>query len=701
MSNLDLSLYRSIEALADNDIPNPILRIDFFLHAVITGEECNIEPVTKTEEYLYALATGDESRLGLYGDSISLLEEYLEALRTGDMDNLREPRTREEIILYQAITGEDLGVEPVSRIETYLSMLQNAGGLDYILSTSTSASVIPLTNSINGKARVQEMCGDTVKTRLDVPITDGLVCWLNGFDVTTTNWVDRINGYDFIGYGIVDSDISSEGVTLNTNKYFKYDGQIIDTNQGHTVIVISDVISHISSADCDLFFGSNYSSGTMLIDARNNIRYENGATSSYSSVPSLGSGHRQVAYLHTNDNRIKCVSIKDNSLVESNYRTLTNTRTSMSPVYVGSELGTKNYCNKLVKHIFIYDRELTTEEIRVIDNYYYSGYKLQSCGQDDENGHKIEILSKNGNFIELDNMVSGSFDEYGISHWETSSEIKTEYFIKVPEGCNRVYFDRIIGVNNRIWEYDENKNSLGRSKSTEGADTPIHLSSNVKYIRCRFLTSDISTKIILFFNDKVEPQSNKKEIQLSQPLRGLPNGVRDRIVYLNENTTPIAPEGKGLYLEKNIDEVYFNGSNDEQWSNIANTNGDVYYLSVKLDGLNPNKNVCSVISDKFVGYQGSGYRYDMEMVYAWGNNLLYVHIFKNKLSNQSTSAFREYLRNNPFTVIYHNINPTYTKISDVDFECYENATVYVDSGAVAPIKTVIRYPYKQPALFSL
>ena len=179
MSNLDLSLYRSIEALADNNIPNPILRIDFFLHAVITGEECNIEPVTKTEEYLYALATGDESRLGLYGDSISLLEEYLEALRTGDMDNLREPRTREEIILYQAITGEDLGVEPVSRIETYLSMLQNAGGLDYILSTSTNASVIPLTNSISGRARVQVMSGNTVRSSLDVSVTDGLVCLLN------------------------------------------------------------------------------------------------------------------------------------------------------------------------------------------------------------------------------------------------------------------------------------------------------------------------------------------------------------------------------------------------------------------------------------------------------------------------------------------------------------------------------------------
>ena len=62
---------------------------------------------------------------------------------------------------------------------------------------------------------------------------------------------------------------------------------------------------------------------------------------------------------------------------------------------------------------------------------------------------------------------------------------------------------------------------------------------------------------------------------------------------------------------------------------------------------------------------------------------------------------QSFLDNNNFLVQYPLNKPTLTKISDVNLTCYENATVYVDSGAVAPTKTVIRYPYKQPALFSL
>ena len=507
MSNLDLSLYRSIEALADNDIPNPILRIDFFLHAVITGEECNIEPVTKTEEYLYALATGDESRLGLYGDSISLLEEYLEALRTGDTSNLREPRTREEIILYQAITGEDLGVEPVSRIETYLSMLQNAGGLDYILSTSTNASVIPLTNSINGKARVQEMCGNTVRTRLDVSVTDGLVCLFN-------------------------------------------------------------------------------------------------------------------------------------------------------------------------------------------DN----GYKLQSCGQDDENGHKIEILSQNKNLL-----------------LPTARDKKIPIFLKKGTTLTLSTKDNAISNGGNIMMYDVNGEVVwfaidtGRTSVTRTLPRDIYyikdaLSYNVNYeLKYQLEISNTKTSY-------VEPEQNKKEILLNEPLRGLPNGVQDRIVYLDENTTPIAPKGKGLYLEKNVGEVVLSGSYD--WVVNANTNPygfnndySLFYLSDKacndLNLVVSSSSVNSVLSlsDRFPTVsRDNGYDIKAQMEYI---HCECICIKNSRLSTRDFAGFKKWLADNPTTMYYTLRKPTYTKISDVNFECYENATVYVDSGVVAPTKTVIRYPYKQPALFSL
>ena len=301
MGNLDLSLYRSIEALADNDIPNPILRIDFFLHAVITGEECNIEPVTKTEEYLYALATGDESRLGLYGDSISLLEEYLEALRTGDMDNLREPRTREEIILYQAITGEDLGVEPVSRIETYLSMLQNAGGLDYILSTSTNASVIPLTNSINGKARVQEMCGDTL-----------------------VNLVDR---YSYGANKYISVCFFKSGMLKPSTKY-------------------SAIITNLSNENMKLYWNEDIFNYVEITIPANSTK------------------------VFTNTTKAE-MNIDKQSILFKN--TITHTQAIQFKV-------------------ILFEGDWTNREI---PSEYFEGMK--SCGQDDENGHKIEILSQNKN----------------------------------------------------------------------------------------------------------------------------------------------------------------------------------------------------------------------------------------------------------------------------------------------------------------
>lgn len=513
MSNLDLSLYRSIEALADNYIPNPILRIDFFLHSVITGEECNLEPVTKTEEYLYALATGDESRLGLYGDSISLLEEYLEALRTGDTSNLREPRTREEIILYQAVTGEDLGVKPVSRIETYLSMLQNAGGLDYILSTSTNASVIPLTNSINGKARVQEMCGDT------------LVNCFKGFGV-----YKRKND----AFTVSNNTLTMVGTGSFPDIVYK--DFILKPDTMYTFIVNVDELNVSSSSDWVLL----------------RVGEGDGGINSFVTVP-------------------------------------TNVGLHVS-------------------------KFITPNTVRVVDSY---------CRRSFTSAHKV-VLS-NPIILEGD--------------W-TNREIPSEYF--------------------------EGMKSCGETKDNT---IDVQVSNGVNI--------------------------SQHTIQLPQPLRGLPNGVQDRIVYLDENTTPIAPEGKGLYLEKNVDEFIPN--------KIDNVHKDGLSDNVCLFRVRNNcrANCMSAISNVFKYVQG----YDLQTIpfdyYVASSGNMWVAWTRTSNIENDKRDFIDYVNNNNVKVCYALQTPTYTKISDVNFECYENATVYVDSGAIAPTKTVIRYPYKQPALFSL
>lgn len=641
MSNLDLSLYRSIEALADNDIPNPILRIDFFLHAVITGEECNIEPVTKTEEYLYVLATGDESRLGLYGDSISLLEEYLEALRTGDTSNLREPRTREEIILYQAITGEDLGVEPVSRIETYLSMLQNAGGLDYILSTSTSASVIPLTNSINGKARVEEMCGDTLVN-----------CAIYNKELSSSSWIYSNNKYytDSSGLNYLEFSVS------------------LKPNTPYTV-----------------FFD-----------------FDKGSTSTQDYGVRVGFRFGEEPY-----NVFDYISI-----VGSNKFTLVPSK----------------YCNRLTIHkldynnrfyvglsnIILLEGDWTNREI---PSEYFEGMK--SCGQDDENGHKIEILSQSKNlFNESEHLYqcSISVDSFNWGH----SNGGNRRSVKIPCKPNTTYtFSKTGGDRMVICSHDKDFDGTStdvymkycyynsqRSKHIETYTFTTHSDSKVLciYISLDSLATNIQLEESSSKTNYVVYESNKKEIQLPQPLRGLPNGVQDRIVYLDESTTPIAPEGKGLYLEKNVGEIRVLGKDIPYSSHIDNTKVLRYILSnfpsdIALTeddtvvfvncNLLPPSTARAILGSNTVGISSRRN----------SNRGLCVAFDKTKISSREMA--QSFLDNNNFLVQYPLDKPTLAKISDVNFECYENATVYVDSGAVAPTKTVIRYPYKQPALFSL
>ena len=201
---MNLSNYRSIEALMDSDLPEPILRIDFFLHAVITGTECELEPTTHAEELLYSLATGDESRLEFI-EPRTILDTYLHALQNGDTSDLPKPRTASEMLLYQAVTGEDLGVKPVSRMDKYLSVLQKAGGLDYILSTSDDVSIIPLPNSTSGTAMIGEICGNHA-------ITNNVI--EQGLHKETLSFVGTSKNNTV--------DVTVEGINLFDNSIYKF-----------------------------------------------------------------------------------------------------------------------------------------------------------------------------------------------------------------------------------------------------------------------------------------------------------------------------------------------------------------------------------------------------------------------------------------------------------------------------------------------
>lgn len=157
----------------------------------------------------------------------------------------------------------------------------------------------------------------------------------------------------------------------------------------------------------------------------------------------------------------------------------------------------------------------------------------------------------------------------------------------------------------------------------------------------------------------IEPNYDKESIktyQLDQPLRSLPNGVKDEIV-----------DGK---LIRRCGEVILDGT--ETWS-IA-TNGvtsethKVFTSSVlrgyKLDGAS-NLLFC----DKFISTSKSFKDMTNEGLEAISNNtslgLIYISIATTKLSSQDSTGFKNWLKENPLKVVYELATPIEIPLKEV------------------------------------
>ena len=176
-------------------VPEPKIRLEFFLHAIVTGETCELKPKTVDEEYLYAIATSDTSRMGeIYPRT--LVEIYYDAILNNSVEDLPTPRTRWEEFLRSAVTKEPCELEPETSLEIYLSQISSNGGFDYIVSTSTNSTIISLPNSTSGIIKSIEIDGNTLVnycTNGSEELTLNNEINVQGTDVTLTDTVDNGN----------------------------------------------------------------------------------------------------------------------------------------------------------------------------------------------------------------------------------------------------------------------------------------------------------------------------------------------------------------------------------------------------------------------------------------------------------------------------------------------------------------------------
>lgn len=140
-------------------------------------------------------------------------------------------------------------------------------------------------------------------------------------------------------------------------------------------------------------------------------------------------------------------------------------------------------------------------------------------------------------------------------------------------------------------------------------------------------------------------------VELNQPLRELPNGVKDTI----ENGV----------VTRRVGEITYDGSSDENWA-LGVSYGEKYVrFSTSAPNLvtSPYK-VGNVICDKFPyrPYEDSSVSPDSEYIIA-GSGYIYVLIEKSRLSEPTAQGFKTWLQSNPITVCYELATPTTEQIT--------------------------------------
>lgn len=179
---------------------------------------------------------------------------------------------------------------------------------------------------------------------------------------------------------------------------------------------------------------------------------------------------------------------------------------------------------------------------------------------------------------------------------------------------------------------------------------------------------------------------NGIKLYLDEPLRGI-GDVKDRLCI---------KDGK-LMVERNCASVTLDGSEDEKLSKASSdydSTNNITFALINISNIssawhNSKAILSSTLSNVGDKVWGGG----QEGITSDGKKII-ICLNKAKLQTQDVAGFKQYLQQNPTTVVYQLAEPTYEEVTNeyglpIVLEGYENGIVYIDS-AVIPT-TSIKY----------
>ena len=307
---------------------------------------------------------------------------------------------------------------------------------------------------------------------------------------------------------------------------------------------------------------------------------------------------------------------------------------------------------------------------------------MKSVGQDNENGHKIEILSNNGNLYKrLENShykVYGSTvtiieeNENGFIYKAEEWDMGLSYLIST-EGLfkNKKYRLSWEGNNNTpnapllhsdgIKLLDSNKSF----KEIISWDDFDYLEYDFKLpdsfeqgdiLEIRFKNGALSVENgacnicineIGVAKNTVISKLNKKEILINEPLRSTPN-TKDRFVKI----------GNKWFIERNCKQVRLELKSGGLLEELETEDTIVAGIWNYSDKKYHKKNIINHINDTFADVADRSNQ--NEYIYSDGWNInFFIRIKKSRLTENTLQGVKNWLQNNPINLVYELATPTY------------------------------------------
>lgn len=395
----------------------------------------------------------------------------------------------------------------------------------------------------------------------------------------------------------------------------------------------------------------------------------------------------------------------------------------MVRVFIDSDKKEKTYSTK---NVMLLEGDYTNKSIP----QYFEG--LKSIGEKEDGNHEISILSRGKNLFDT-NLLYGaeilskdlsSFIFQGwASHSISNSDVKklfkpnTTYTIKAKAKIiKKVGTVPVFGydVGGMFYHVEMTPNYFGRfrSKTMYNLGDEAILETTFTTPNCldkyelrlysnRYADENVAQYDIVEFSEiQLEEsttssefesyKSDKKEISLNEPLRGLPNGIKDTIEKVN---------GEWKIIRRCVKAV-LNGS---EWgwakhTDLSGTDALFFYINTKTSISLPegattsNNNITNIQCDYFSCYPM------LDRVYNKNNNiegiyysdssspLIQIHINKSRLTSEDTTGLTQWLSQNPVTVIYELENYIIEDIDPITLQCWKNGTISL-ADEVIPAET--------------